>query len=169
MLKRAFIIVTLVLGALVVVMALTVPDQQAHYDAVRQLAQSVVEKELTAESISDRLVKAGMEKLPELGVDLSEEDLKNLGVDEEDLTRLGAQGLAKIGEDMDLTEVKEVGTQMAMGAADMYLRSHMTVDNYVVVNIGWVTFHGHTLPITIGAFGKVFILADENQVRQLIK
>ena len=110
-----------------------------------------------------------MEKLPELGVDLSEEDLKNLGVDEEDLTRLGAQGLAKIGEDMDLTEVKEVGTQMAMGAADMYLRSHMTVDNYVAVNIGWVTFHGHTLPITIGAFGKVFILADENQVRQLIK
>ena len=45
MLKRAFIIVTLVLGALVVVMALTVPDQQAHYDAVRQLAQRVVEKE----------------------------------------------------------------------------------------------------------------------------
>ena len=42
-------------------------------------------------------------------------------------------------------------------------------DNYVAVNIGWVTFHGHTLPITIGAFGKVFILADENQVRQLIK
>ena len=154
MLKRAFIIVTLVLGALLVVMALTTPDQQAHYDAVRQLAQTVVEKELTAESISERLVKAGMEKL---------------GVDEEDLTRLGAQGLATIGEDMDLTEVKEVGTQMAMGAADMYLRSHMTVDNYVVVNIGWVTFHGHTLPITIGAFGKVFVLADESQVRQLIK
>jgi hypothetical protein len=70
---------------------------------------------------------------------------------------------------VNLTGIKETGKTMAVGTAQMYLRSHMTVNDYTVVNVGWIDINGRTLPITIGAFGKVMVLVDESEARQLIR
>ena len=58
---------------------------------------------------------------------------------------------------------------MAMNAAGSFLQSNMQVDDYLVVTVGTVSFHGQTLPITVGAFGKVFVLADEEDVRHIVR
>ena len=66
-------------------------------------------------------------------------------------------------------ELVATGTDMAMNAAGSFLQSHMQVEDYLVLNVGFVSFHGQTLPITIGAFSKVFVLADEEDVRHIIR
>ncbi len=58
---------------------------------------------------------------------------------------------------------------MAINFAGFILQSNMQVDDYLVLSVGTVNFHGQTLPITIGAFGKVFVLADEDDVRHMIR
>ena len=66
-------------------------------------------------------------------------------------------------------EYAQMGTNMVMDAAGRYLQSNMHVDDYVVLSVGMVNYHGQTLPITVGAFGKVFVLADEEDVSHVIK
>jgi len=66
-------------------------------------------------------------------------------------------------------ELVAAGTDMAMNAAGSFLLSSMQVDDYLVLNVGTISFHGQTLPITIGAFGKVFVLADEEDVRRIVR
>lgn len=66
-------------------------------------------------------------------------------------------------------ELVAAGTDMAMNAAGSFLLSSMQVDDYLVVTVGTVSFHGQTLPITVGAFGKVFVLADEEDVRHIVR
>ena len=66
-------------------------------------------------------------------------------------------------------EYAQLGTDMITNAAGSFLQSNMRVDDYVVLSVGMVDFHGQTLPVTIGAFGKVFVLADEEDVRQVIR
>lgn len=66
-------------------------------------------------------------------------------------------------------ELVATGTDMAMNAAGSILQSNMQVDDYLVLSVGSVSFHGQTLPITVGAFGKVFVLADEDDVRHMIR
>jgi hypothetical protein len=150
--KRLFIIVTLLLGIAVVAMLLTKPEPEKHYQAVRELAQSVMDQELTSDNVKSKIAQVGAEKLADLGIE---------GVDADMLESLGA--------DVDLTEVTEVGKSLAMTSADMYLRSHLTVDDYAVVNVGMVNFRGRSLPISVGVFGKVFVLADEEQVKQVLR
>ena len=150
--KKVFIIVTLLLGIAVVALLLTKPEPEKHYQAVRELAQCVMDQELTSDNVKSKIAKVGAEKLADLGIE---------GVDADMLEGLAA--------DVDLTEVTEVGKSMAMTSAEMYLRSHFSVDDYVVVNVGMVNFRGRNLPITVGAFGKVFVLADEEQVKHILK
>ena len=158
--KHAFIIVTLLLGVVLVVMIFTKPDEQKHYEAVTGLVQTVVEQEMSEDNLTERLAKAGAEKLADLGIE---------GVDEKMLADLGAEGLAELGEAVNLNGIKETGEAVAVGTAQMYLRSHMTVNDYIVANVGWIDINGRTLPITIGVFGKVIMLVDESEVRQLIR
>ena len=66
-------------------------------------------------------------------------------------------------------EVVNLGTQTAMGVANTYLRTNLMVNDYFFLNVGTVNRHGTAYPITIGAFNKVFLLVDEEQVRQAIK
>ena len=150
--KHAFIIVTLLLGVVLVVMIFTKPDEQKHYEAVTELVQTVVEQEMSEDNLTERLAKAGAEKLADLGIE---------GVD--------AATLEKLGADVDLTEVTELGKDMAMNTAGFYLQSHMKVNDYHVVTIGLLNYKGTNLPVTIGAMGKVFVLVDDEQVKRLLR
>ena len=131
--KKAFIVVTFVLGVALVAMLLTKPEPKEHYDAMIGLAQNVVDQEMT--SIE--------------------------GVD--------AATLEKLGADVDLTEVTELGKDMAMNTAGFYLQSHMKVHDYHVATIGMLNYKGTNLPVTIGVMGKVFVLVDEGQARQMLR
>ena len=66
--KRLFIIVTLLLGIAVVAMLLTKPEPEKHYQAVRELAQSVMDQELTSDNVKSSIAEMGAEKLSELGI-----------------------------------------------------------------------------------------------------
>ncbi len=66
-------------------------------------------------------------------------------------------------------EYATMGTDVAMSAAGSFLQSNMQVDDYLVVSVGMVSFHGQSLPITVGTFGKVFVLADEEDVMRVIR
>ena len=150
--KKVFILVTLVLGIALVVMLVTKPEPKEHYDAVRALAQNMVDKHVNSDNVKEKIAQVGAEKLADMGID---------GVD--------AETLNKLGDNVDMTEVTETGKSMAMGAAEIYLQSHLTVDDYALVTVGMVNFRGKNLPITVGAFGKVFVLADEEQVKHVLK
>ena len=65
--------------------------------------------------------------------------------------------------------VAEKGVDMAMNAAGSFLQNNMEVDDYLVLSVGWVSYHGQTLPITVGTFGRVFVLADEQDIRNALK
>lgn len=150
--KKAFIVVTFVLGVALVVMLLTKPEPKEHYDAMIGLAQNVVDQEMTSNNVKKTMAQMGAEKLAELGIE---------GVD--------AATLEKLGADVDLTEVTELGKDMAMNTAGFYLQSHMKVHDYHVATIGMLNYKGTNLPVTIGVMGKVFVLVDEGQARQMLR
>lgn len=139
------------LGILLVAMLLTKPEPQAHYDAVVKLAQSVVDQEMTSDNVKKKMAQVGAEKLSELGIE---------GVD--------AEMLEKLGADVDLTEVTDLGKDVAKNTASYYLQSHLTVNDYYVVTVGILNYNGTSLPVTIGIMGKIFVLVDEEQVKHLL-
>jgi hypothetical protein len=150
--KKVFIIVTFLLGVTLVAMLLTKPEPKEHYDAMIGLAQNVVDQEVTSNNVKKNMAQMGAKKLAELGIE---------GVDEEALEQLGA--------DVDLTEVTELGKDLAMNKAGFYLQSHMKVNDYHVVTIGLLNYEGTNLPVTIGIMGKVFVLIDEEHVKQMLR
>ena len=150
--KKGFIIVTFVLGVALVAMLLTKPEPKEHYDAMIGLAQNVVDQEMTSNNVKKTMAQMGAEKLAELGIE---------GVD--------AATLEQLGTDVDLTEVTELGKDMAMNTAGFYLQSHMKVHDYYVVTVGLLNYEGTNLPVTIGIMGKVFVLIDEEQVKRLLR
>ena len=150
--KKVFIIVTFVFGVALVAMLLTKPEPKEHYDAMIGLAQNVVDQEVTSNNVKKKMAQMGAKKLAELGIE---------GVDEEALEQLGA--------DVDLTEVTELGKDLAMNTAGFYLQSHMKVNDYHVVTIGLLNYEGTNLPVTIGIMGKVFVLIDEEQVKRMLR
>ena len=150
--KKVFIVVTVLLGVTLVVMMLTKPEPKAHFDAVVGMAQNVVDQELTSDNVKKTIAKAGAEKLAELGIE---------GLDAETLERLGAE--------VDLTGVTEVGKDVAMNTAGLYLQRHMTVDDYFFVTVGMLNHRGTNMPMTLGIMGKVFVLMNEEQVRHLVR
>lgn len=150
--KKGFIIVTFLLGVTLVAMLLTKPEPKKHYDAMIGLAQNVVDQEVTSNNVKKNMAQMGAKKLAELGIE---------GVDEEALEQLGA--------DVDLTEVTELGKDLAMNTAGFYLQSHMKVNDYHVVTIGLLNYEGTNLPVTIGIMGKVFVLIDEEQVKRMLR
>lgn len=139
------------LGILLVAMLLTKPESQAHYDAVVKLVQSVVDQEMTSDNVKKKMAQVGAEKLSELGIE---------GVD--------AEMLEKLGADVDLTEVTDLGKDVAKNTASYYLQSHLTVNDYYVVTVGILNYNGTNLPVTIGIMGKIFVLVDEEQVKHLL-
>lgn len=139
------------LGILLAVMLLTKPEPQAHYDAVVKLVQSVVDQEMTSDNVKKKMAQVGAEKLSELGIE---------GVD--------AEMLEKLGADVDLTEVTDLGKDVAKNTASYYLQSHLTVNDYYVVTVGILNYNGTNLPVTIGIMGKIFVLVDEEQVKHLL-
>ncbi len=150
--KKGFIIVTFLLGVTLVAMLLTKPEPKKHYDAMIGLAQNVVDQEVTSNNVKKNMAQMGAKKLAELGIE---------GVDEEALEQLGA--------DVDLTEVTELGKDLAMNTAGFYLQSHMKVNDYHVVTIGLLNYEGTNLPVTIGIMGKVFVLVDEEHVKRMLR
>ena len=150
--KKGFIIVTFLLGVTLVAMLLTKPEPKEHYDAMIGLAQNVVDQEVTSNNVKKNMAQMGAKKLAELGIE---------GVDEEALEQLGA--------DVDLTEVTELGKDLAMNTAGFYLQSHMKVNDYHVVTIGLLNYEGTNLPVTIGVMGKVFVLIDEEHVKRMLR
>ena len=58
---------------------------------------------------------------------------------------------------------------VAMNTAGFYLQSHMKVQDYHIATIGVLNYEGTNLPVTIGIMGKVFVLVDEEQVKQLLR
>ena len=149
--KKGFIIVTFLLGVTLVAMLLTKPEPKKHYDAMIGLAQNVVDQEVTSNNVKKNMAQMGAKKLAKLGIE---------GVDEEALEQLGA--------DVDLTEVTELGKDLAMNTAGFYLQSHMKVNDYHVVTIGLLNYEGTNLPVTIGIMGKVFVLIDEEHVKRML-
>ena len=121
MIKKLFVLLVLVIIVALVAMKFTKPDREAHFNAVAQLTQNMVDKELSNIPIP----------LPE--------------------------------------EIVNIGSETAMGVANMYLLSNLMVNDYFFINVGTVNHHGTAYPVTIGAFNKVFLLVDEEQVRQAIK
>ena len=150
--KKVFIIVTFVLGVALVAMLLTKPEPKEHYDAMIGLAQNVVDQEVTSNNVKKTMAQMGAQKLAELGIE---------GVD--------AATLEQLGTDVDLTEVTELGKDMAMNTAGFYLQSHMKVNDYHVVTIGLLNYEGTNLPVTIGIMGKVFVLIDEEHVKRMLR
>ena len=150
--KKLFIVVTLLLGVTLVAMVLTKPEPKAHYDAVVGLAQNVVDQEMSSDNVKKKIAQAGADKLAELGID---------GVD--------AATLEKLGADVDLTKVTDIGKDVVMNTAGFYLQSHLTVDDYYVVTVGILNHRGKNLPVSLGIMGKVVLLVDEQQVIQLVK
>ena len=150
--KKLFIFVTLLLGVTLVAMMLTKPEPKAHYDAVVGLAQNVVDQEMSSDNVKKKIAQVGADKLAELGIE---------GVD--------AATLEKLGADVDLTKVTDIGKDVAMNTAGFYLQSHLTVDDYYVVTVGMLNHRGKNLPVTLGIMGKVVLLIDEQQVIQLVK
>ena len=150
--KKLFIIVTFVLGLALVAMLLTKPEPKEHYDAMIGLAQKVVDLEVTSDNVKKTMAQMGAKKLAELGIE---------GVDEATLEQLGT--------DVDLTEVTQLGKDMAMNTAGFYLQGHMKVRDYYVVTIGLLNYQGTNLPVTIGVMGKVFVLIDEEHVKRLLR
>jgi hypothetical protein len=117
-----------------------------------ELAQNVVDQELTSNNVKQTMAQMGAEKLAELGIE---------GVD--------AATLEKLGADVDLTEVTDLGKDMVMNTAGFYLQSHLKVHDYHVATIGLLNYKGTNLPVTIGIMGKVFVLIDEEQVKRLVR
>ena len=150
--KKLFIFVTLLLAVTLVAMMLTKPEPKAHYDAVVGLAQNVVDQEMSSDNVKKKIAQAGADKLAELGID---------GVD--------AATLEKLGADVDLTKVTDIGKDVVMNTAGFYLQSHLTVDDYYVVTVGMLNHRGKNLPVSLGIMGKVVLLVDEQQVIQLVK
>jgi len=150
--KKLFIVVTLLLGVTLVAMVLTKPEPKAHYDAVVGLAQNVVDQEMSSDNVKKKIAQAGADKLAELGIE---------GVD--------AATLEKLGADVDLTNVTDIGKDVVMNTAGFYLQSHLTVDDYYVVTVGMLNHRGKNLPVSLGIMGKVVLLVDEQQVIQLVK
>ena len=150
--KKVFLLVTLLVGVALVAMTLTKPEPKAHFDAVVGLAQNVVDQELTSDNVKKKVAQVGAEKLAELGIE---------GLDAETLERLGAE--------VDLTGVTEVGKDMAMNTAGLYLQSHLTVNDYFFVTVGVLNHRGTNMPMTLGVMGKVFVLCNEEQVRHLVR
>ena len=142
----------LLVGVALVAMTLTKPEPKAHFDAVVGLAQNVVDQELTSDNVKKKVAQVGAEKLAELGIE---------GLDAETLERLGAE--------VDLTGVTEVGKDMAMNTAGLYLQSHLTVNDYFFVTVGVLNHRGTNMPMTLGVMGKVFVLVNEEQVRHLMR
>ena len=65
---------------------------------------------------------------------------------------------------------EEYAVQASMEAdekVNSYLQTHLEVKDYFVVNVGLLTHHGNTYPITIGTLGKVHVLIDEAQARKV--
>ena len=150
--KKVFLLVMLLVGVALVAMTLTKPEPKAHFDAVVGLAQNVVDQELTSDNVKKKVAQVGAEKLAELGIE---------GLDAETLERLGAE--------VDLTGVTEVGKDMAMNTAGLYLQSHLTVNDYFFVTVGVLNHRGTNMPMTLGVMGKVFVLCNEEQVRHLVR
>ena len=121
MIKKLFVLLGLVVIVAVVALTFTKPARPAHFTAVAQLAQNMVDKELSNIPLP----------LPD--------------------------------------EVVNFGSETAMGAANMYLLSNLMVNDYFFINVGTVNHHGTAYPVTVGVFNKVFLLVDEEQVRQAIK
>ena len=150
--KKVFIVVTIVLSVMLVAMMLTKPEPKEHYDAMIEVAQNVVDQEMTSDNVKKTIAQMGAEKLSEFGIE---------GVD--------AATLEKIGADVDLTEVTELGKVLVMNTAGFYLQSHMKVDDYYVATVGMLNYRGVNLPVTLGLMGKVFLLVDEEQVKHMVR
>ena len=150
--KRLFIVVTVVLGVALVAMWMTKPEPKEHYDAMMEVAQNVVDQEMTSDNVKKKVAQMGAEKLSELGIE---------GVD--------AATLEKLGADVDLTEVTDLGKGLVTNMAGFYLQSNMKVDDYYVVTVGMLNYRGVNLPVTVGLMGKVFILVDEEQVKRMVR
>ena len=150
--KNVFIVMTLLLVVLLVAMGLKKPEPQEHFKAAMGLVQDMVDQEMTSDNVKKVLAQEGARKLEEWGIS---------GVD--------AETLEKMGADVDLTGVTEVGKDVATMTVGAYLRSHFTVSDYYVVTVGMLDYKDTDLPVTVGILGKVFILVDKDQVRQLLR
>ena len=80
-----------------------------------------------------------------------------------------AEALEKLGADVDLSKVTELGKDVAMNTAGFYLQSHLQVEDYYVVNVGLVKYNGMHIPVTLGILGSVHRLVDEEQVSRLLR
>lgn len=150
--KKVFFVVTVVIGVALVAMMLNKPAPKEHFDAMIGVAQHVVDQEVTSDNVKRTIAQMGAEKLKEFGIE---------GID--------AATLEKLGADVDLEEVTELGRDMMMNTAGYYLQSHMTVDDYYVATVGFLNYQGYNIPVTLGVMGKVYILVDEEQVRRMVR
>ena len=58
-------------------------------------------------------------------------------------------------------------TTEAMNRVNTYLQDRLTVNDYVIVSVGMLDYHGNTYPITIGAFKKVYVLIGEDKIKKI--
>ena len=84
--------------------------------------------------------------------------------------RVASQEAAKLQLPEELpAEYVKLGEDMVMDAAGSFVQSNVQVDDYGVLSVGMVSFRGQTIPVTVGTFGKVFVLVDEEDVKRVIR
>ena len=113
----------LVLVALAIVMKLTVPSVEKHYDvATDRLAALLVDKVMEDDEYDDVIAEYGIDKDAAVQV-LQQDDLYKT------LIRYNVESL-------------------------------IDIKDYVVCNVGKVTYEDKVYPLTVGLFGSVFVLTD---------
>jgi len=120
--KKLWIFI-LVLAVIAVVMKLTVPSVEKHYDvATEQLSEFVEDKFMESDDY--------------------DEIIDDYGIDKQAAMEFLKQG------DMYKTMIRYSVENM------------LVMKDYVVCNVGKITYDGEVYPLTLGIFGHVFVMTD---------
>lgn len=64
--------------------------------------------------------------------------------------------------------VSDFGVLVASQLADYHLDANLEVDNYFVISVGTIEIDEKKTPVTIGAFGHIFVLFSEKMHKDYV-
>lgn len=120
---KKFWIFILVLVALAVVMKVTVPSVEKHYDVATERLSKFLEDEIMEGDDFDEMID-------------------DYGIDKQAAVEFLKQG------DMYKTMIR------------YNVENMLIMKDYVVCNVGKITYDGEVYPLTLGIFGHVFVMTD---------
>ena len=128
------VIITIIVAALFIIMAVTNPSLYDHRETVRQILKTQADKiaEKKTEGITDKVV-SGV-----IGTDIS---------------------TGKVGKTIDGV-VREVAGAVLGNVADVGVDEEIGRENYVFFSLTTLKWNGNKRRVGIGIFGNVFLFAD---------